>query len=210
MAWWGKQSQAGQILRQRETFEALLKPQMDALFRTAMRLTGHRGQAEDITQEACLKAYERFDSYRPDSHLRAWLMTILRHTFIDSVRRQGRSPFVAMTEEQYEVFAGEQAIQATHEKGPAASFAQRALVEQAQKARDDLPEDLRLVVCMALLEDMSYQDIADALGCPIGTVRSRLSRGRYRMQQMLTDFAPAQAQEPSPRLSVVKSSGGGR
>jgi len=210
MAWWGKQSQADQILQQRETFEALLKPQMDALFRTALRLTGHRGQAEDITQEACLKAYERFDSYRPDSYFRAWLMTILRHTFIDSVRRQGRSPFVAMTEEQYEVFAGEQAIQATHEKGPAASFAQRAFVDKAQKALDDLPEDLRLVVCMALLEDMSYQDIADALGCPIGTVRSRLSRGRYRMQQMLTDFAPAQAQEPSPHLSVVKSSGGGR
>ena len=210
MAWWGKQSRADRAIRQRETFEALLKPQMDALFRTAMRLTGHRGQAEDITQEACLKAYERFDSYRPDSHFRAWLMTILRHTFIDSVRRQGRSPFVAMTDEQVEVFAGEQAIQATHEKGPAAHFAQRAFVEQAQKALDDLPEDLRLVVCMALLEDMSYQDIADALGCPIGTVRSRLSRGRYRMQQMLTDFVPEQVPELSPRLSVVKSNGGGR
>lgn len=205
MAWWGKQMQAGQAARQRQTFEALLRPHMDALFRTAMRLTGNRGRAEDIAQEACLKAYERFDSYRPDSNFRAWLMTILRHTFIDSVRRQGRSPFVATTDEQFEALAGEQALQATHQKGPAGKYVQRAFIEQAQKALNDLPEDLRLVVCMALLEDMSYQDIATALDCPIGTVRSRLSRGRYRLQQMLAEFAPEEERGPSPKLSVVKS-----
>lgn len=147
-----------------------------------------REDAEDLVQETFMKAFRSFDTFEPDTNLRAWLFRILTNTYINRYRRQLADPAKARYQDVQDFLASEEAGE---EAAGAADQEQigEFLDEEVKHALDELPEEFRMVVVMALVERMSYKDISRALGCPIGTVMSRLYRGRRMLKRRLADYA---------------------
>jgi len=158
---------------------------LDTVFRTALRLAGQQALAEDLTQETMLKAYRSWHQYRRGTNVRAWLLTILRHTFINEYRKARRSgPAVDVNEvEQFRVF---QDIQDTDPEG---SFFAQIVDDEVLRAIDALPEEFRETLVLSDVEELSYEEIASVTGVPIGTVKSRLFRARQALQRRLYDYA---------------------
>jgi len=176
----------------RAEFETVALPHLTALFNMALRLTRERKDAEDLVQEAYLRAYRFFDTYRPETNIKAWLFRILRNTFINRYRAARARPDeveFSRIEAAYERRIDEHYLQARDAPTPEQALLDGVLDEEVQRALADLPEEYRSVVWMALVEEMSYKEIAAALSIPIGTVMSRLHRGRKRLQAALLDFA---------------------
>ncbi len=173
-----------------ERFEDLTLPYVDALYRTAYHLTRVPQEAEDLTQEAYLKAYRAFDSFQ-GQNFKAWLFTILRNTFLDRYRQQRRGPAFVDIEalELSQDDAGPYADLWDH--GADAELLASLLDDEIQHALDTLPEEWRLTILLADLDDFSYQEIASITEVPIGTVMSRLHRGRKRLYDHLYDYARA-------------------
>lgn len=150
-----------------------------------MRLTGHRADAEDLVQETyvrALRALPRFNAQGPGS-VHAWVRRIATNLFLDQARRRSRlrfDPFAEGTEEQVPA-AGE---------GPEASFERAHLDVDVARALADLPPDYRAAVVLCDLEGYSYQEVADTLDLKLGTVRSRIHRGRTHLRQALAHRAP--------------------
>jgi RNA polymerase sigma-70 factor (ECF subfamily) len=167
-------------------FEAEALVHLDSLFGLALRLAGgEKARAEDLVQEAILKAYRAWADFRPGTNCRAWLMTILRNTFINEFRSDQRRPTPVEFDEvgDRSVFAEIQGID------PEGRFFDRLIDEEVIRAVDELPEEFRIPVVLSDLEGLSYQEIADALQIPVGTVKSRLFRGRKRLQARLYEYA---------------------
>ncbi len=165
-------------------FEELALPHADALYRTAFHLTRSAADAEDLTQETYLRAYRAFGGFQ-GTNPKAWLFTILRHAYVDAYRRQRREPIMIDIEDA-EIYGG----QADFTAGPwAASAEAEALAnlpgERVVAALETLPDAWRLTVLLADVEDFSYREIADVTGVPLGTVMSRLHRGRQRLYRHL-------------------------
>ena len=174
--------------RSRE-FEEVALVHLDALYRSALRLTHNRSEAEDLVQETCLRAFRGFHRFNPGTNCRAWLFTILRNAFLNRIRRAGR-----------DVLAGESVdLESTTFPGvaetlparghPDEEFFQTVLHGDVDRALKALPLPFREVVILADLEGLAYKEIAQVVGCPIGTVMSRLSRGRGLLRQALGRFA---------------------
>ena len=174
--------------RSRE-FEAVALVHLDALYQLALRLTHNRSEAEDLVQETCLRAFRSFHRFNPGTNCRAWLFTILRNAFLNRIRQAGR-----------DVLAGESAdlestiFQRVAETLPARGhpdeeFFQTVLHGDVDRALKALPLPFREVVILADLEGLAYKEIAQVVGCPIGTVMSRLSRGRGLLRQALGRLA---------------------
>jgi len=167
-----------------EAFESIAQPNLPLLWRCARRLvrTGH--EAEDLVQETCLKALRAWHQFRPGTDARAWLVTILLNTARDQARKVQRQPETLVLDELttlYQQYSTEQARAPAPEK--AASQAEvRRLV---RLALDDLSPELRMTVLLADVEEFTYQEIADIMGCPIGTVMSRLPRARHLVRTTL-------------------------
>jgi RNA polymerase sigma-70 factor (ECF subfamily) len=162
-----------------------VKPHLDALYRTALRMTGDSGLAEDLVQETMLKAYRGYGSFVRGSNFKAWLFTILTNATINDYRRRSRSPLVTDFAE-VEPEDAEPMPQFSAED--VARLGDR-LGDPAKRALDRLPPEHRLVFLMSTFEDLSYKEIAAILGVPIGTVMSRLFRARAVMRRELSDFA---------------------
>jgi len=178
--------------RRKEEFEEVALAQFDALFNLALNLTRNRKDAEDLVQEAYLRAYRFFDSYQKGTHIKAWLFRILRNTFINRYRAQKVRPEevdFGKIEATYEQMIEETFIRDRTPPSPEELVMDRVLDDEIQQAMGRLPEEYRTVVLMALLEEMSYKDIAAALSIPLGTVMSRLHRGRKLLQAALLEFA---------------------
>lgn len=178
--------------KRRAQFDALVRPHIRSLYRTALRLVGDSHGAEDLTQETCLKAYRAFDSFEDGTNFRAWLFRIMSNLSIDQARRNARAPFVAWDEadvSQAVVKLGAEPDQ------PDVHFLHKSFRDDAFRAISKLSPDVRLVVSLALIEGFSYQEIADVAGCPVGTVRSRLNRGRQVLREELKEYVP-HADEP--------------
>jgi RNA polymerase sigma-70 factor (ECF subfamily) len=176
----------------RHEFEEVALPHFDALFNLALNLTRSRGEAEDLVQEAYLRAFRFFDSYRPGTHIKAWLFRILRNTFINRYRAAKIRPDevdFAKIEANYERTIDEAFLRRKTSESPEDAVMDRVLDSEVQDALASLPEEYRSVVLMALLEEMSYKEIAAALSVPLGTVMSRLHRGRKLLQAALLEFA---------------------
>lgn len=176
----------------REEFERVALPHFDALFNLARNLTRNRRDAEDVVQEAYLRAFRFFDSYRPDTHIKAWLFRILRNTFINRYRAQKSRPRevdFAKIEAAYERGIDETFLAGSVGVSPEDVVMNHVLDAEIEDALGHLPEEYRTVVVMALIEEMSYKEIASALSVPIGTVMSRLHRGRKQLQAELLDLA---------------------
>ena len=190
-------------LDQRQAFEDEVLPHLDAAFRLARVLTGGQQNAEDLVQEAFLRAYAGFRGYQRGSNARAWLLTILRHTYLNDVRRQkGRPALVSLDREnEYDPVPLEVADKDT--PGPE---------EQTLRALDralilnklsELPEAYRTTLALVDLEGLRYAEAAAVLRCPVGTVMSRLHRGRDLLAQQLRTEVALSAEVPAPDHPVA-------
>jgi RNA polymerase sigma-70 factor (ECF subfamily) len=169
----------------REAFEAQLLPQLDSLYRLALRLTTDPSRAEDLVQDTVLKAFRSWQSFQPGTSIRSWLFTILRNTFINDYRRRKREP-IPMDLEVAEPMA---TFRAAEDEDPEGAFFNRIVDAKVLEAIDALPEDFREVLVLSDVENMPYAEIARMLNLPVGTVKSRLFRARRQLQKVLHDHA---------------------
>ncbi|VTX67541.1 ECF RNA polymerase sigma factor SigR [Actinomyces naeslundii] len=171
-------------------FEAEALPYLDQLYGAALRMTRNRADAEDLVQDAYAKAFGSFHQYRPGTNLKAWLYRILTNTFINSYRKKQREPLQsdAETVEDWQLHRA-----ASHDSvglPSAENLALDALPDSDIKdALGQLTEDRRLAVYLADVEGFSYKEIAEIMDTPIGTVMSRLHRGRRQLRELLADYA---------------------
>jgi RNA polymerase sigma-70 factor (ECF subfamily) len=168
-------------------FEDVVLVHLDALYRTALRLTHNRAEAEDVVQETCLRAFRGFHRFDPGTNARAWAFTILRHVFLNRLRRVGRE--AAESDEPRLELGLESATLGPELDNPEEHFLQTVLHGDVDRALRALPTAFREVVILTDLEGLSYRETSDVLDCPIGTVMSRLYRARQLLRQTLGHYA---------------------
>ncbi|MEW5795806.1 MAG: sigma-70 family RNA polymerase sigma factor [Candidatus Zixiibacteriota bacterium] len=173
----------------RKQFEAEALPHMDALYRTALRMTKNQSDAEDLVQETMVKAYRFWDKFEPGSNCRAWLFKIMTNIFINEYRSKSRTPVSVNMDDIDDNFLYGQLATVKPEKNPEEQLFAKIFDDDVKKAIEELPDDFRLVVVLSFLEDFSYQEIADIVELQLGTVKSRLHRGRKLLQKKLYDYA---------------------
>ena len=179
--------------RTKQEFEELALAHLDPLFSAALRLTKNERDAEDLVQDTCMRAYRFFDRFERGTNIKAWLFKILTNTFINRYRRKVKERSVvegADRESVQERFVSRDATD--YAANPEQYFFDRLLSDDVLRAIDTLPIDFRLVVILADLQEFSYKEIAEILECPVGTVMSRLFRGRKLLQKNLRDYAAGQ------------------
>jgi len=176
-------------------FEKEALVHLDALYRTAYRLTGTREDAEDLVQETYLKAYRAFHQYTPGTNARAWLYRILRNSFVNRYERNKREAGTVPLEDMEAVLGAPDPDLGLTPRDYDAMLG-RVLEDDVHAALSALPEAYRTVVILADLEDLAYREIADAMEVPIGTVMSRLHRGRRALRRHLTDAARRHGIDP--------------
>jgi RNA polymerase sigma-70 factor (ECF subfamily) len=171
---------------QKKFFQELLLPELGAMFRTALRMTRNREDAEDLVQETITKAFAAIERFEEGTNFRAWIFKILTNTFINNyyrVRERDKLPSLDEMEEEtsfqpaFEGISPEQALLNTLTK------------EDIQNAIDNIPMEFKSVVVLTLVEGFSYKETADILDIPIGTVMSRLYRGRKILQNILWEYS---------------------
>jgi RNA polymerase sigma-70 factor (ECF subfamily) len=170
---------------QRASFEREALVHLDALYRVALRLTGNPADADDLVQETMLKAYRGWNQFESGTNAKGWLLTILRHAFINEYRRRTRRPQTVDIDavEPYAVFDHVQ------QEDPQGAFFDRIVDDEVLRAIDELPEVFKETVVLSDVEGLSYQEIARVLDLPVGTVKSRLFRGRRLLQAKLYEYA---------------------
>ncbi len=183
-------------------FEEVALPHMDALYNLALHLTRNGKDAEDLVQEAYLRAFRFFDSYRSGTQIRAWLFRILRNTFINRYRARKARPDEVAFDRVEPVL--ERRVDSTYAGAAAVPTPERIVMDgvldgEIQEALDALPEEFRTVAVLALVEDLSYKEIASILSIPVGTVMSRLHRGRKMLQARLAGLAARRGIGKPPR-----------
>lgn len=175
----------------RALFEREALPHVDALYSAALRLSRNPDDACDLLQETVLRAYRFFHQYTPGTNCRAWLLTILHNNFRNGYRG-GRREMLAVSAEDFErELESASACSDQPSRDPEALLAERILDHEVAAALDALPTDFRTVLILVDLQELNYQEAAQVLGCPIGTVKSRVSRGRHMMRTALAAFARA-------------------
>lgn len=184
-------------IQSQSVFEDLVKRHEASIFRVAYRLTGNHEDAEDLVQEALLEAYEAFDRFRAGTYFDRWLFRILRNTYIDKTRSR---PKVSI-----------QSLDATFEKkmgaciahdvidwsSPETRLMESVLAEPLQQALMALSEEFRLVIVLSDMEGLTYEEVSRVVGCPVGTVRSRLHRARMLMKESLRGYPSASDSLPN-------------
>jgi len=168
----------------RQEFEQTALIHLDSLFNLALRLCGNRADAEDLTQETCLRAFRHFDRFTPGTNCRAWLFAILHNTFINRVKRQGRY-VLGLEEADLDRLGGESSAAMVTIANPAEECFKDVVDADLVRALERLPPRFREVVLLADVKECSYKEIAQICGVPVGTVMSRLYRGRQLLRKAL-------------------------
>jgi RNA polymerase sigma-70 factor (ECF subfamily) len=170
----------------RAEFEALVSPWLDALYASAVRLTRNERNAEDLVQDTVMRAWRFFDKFQKGTNFRAWLFKILTNTFINSYRRNTREKSLQDESERQSVEARFFSSDVTEQaQNPEEYLLERVMSEDVLKAIDALSIDFRMVVILADIQEFTYKEIAEILDVPVGTVMSRLFRGRKQLQKTL-------------------------
>ena len=171
-----------------QRFSSLLSPLLDSAFGMALHLTRNRADAEDLVQEAALQAFRGLRSFAEGTNFKAWFFRILTNCFYYRHRRQKREPEVVDVEDAAELYMIHRALEnglLGDTDDPAGRVLDKIGEEHVAEAIAALPAEFRVVCALYFMEDLRYQEIAEILDCPVGTVRSRLHRGRRLLQKLL-------------------------
>lgn len=185
MKWFGRRAPE----TRRQQFEELLQPILRPLYHTALSYLRDPQDAEDVVQDSIVRAYRAFDEFEPGTNFKAWVFRILTNLCINHHRRRENGPgHVAYEDAEREAEATASARQSATVL-PVAALLEQVLDEEVERAVAGLPPEFRTVVILSDVQDFSYQEIASVLGVPIGTVRSRLFRGRRLLREQLATYA---------------------
>jgi len=166
-------------------FQSEAMPLLPGLYAAAYRLTRNAADAEDLVQETYLRAFRGFHQFEPGTNLKAWLYRILTNTFINSYRKKQREPQTVSDEEVEDWYLYSKMADEGFEPSAETSVIESLPDEEVQEALSSLPEQFRVAVLLADVEGFSYKEIAEMTGVPIGTVMSRLHRGRKALEKRL-------------------------
>ncbi|WP_380161367.1 RNA polymerase sigma factor SigE [Kineococcus sp. R86509] len=175
------------------TWEEVVRDHSARVYRLAYRLTGNRHDAEDLTQEVFVRVFRSLSNYQPGT-FEGWLHRITTNLFLDQVRRKQRIRFDALADDVNDKLP-------STDVGPERAFEHRNLDDDVQKALDALPPDFRAVVVLCDIEGLSYEEIAATLGVKLGTVRSRIHRGRAQLRAALAHRAPRPTPPGAPQFA---------
>jgi RNA polymerase sigma-70 factor (ECF subfamily) len=174
----------------RSLFEAQALPFIDQLYGAAMRMTKNPSDAQDLVQETFVKAFAAFAQFEQGTNLKAWLYRILTNTYINTYRKKQREPYQGTIDDLEDwQLGGAESISATSSRSAEAEAIDHLPDSDVKDALQAIPEDFRLAVYLADVEGFAYQEIADIMKTPIGTVMSRLHRGRRLLRDLLADYA---------------------
>ncbi|MDR9365474.1 MAG: sigma-70 family RNA polymerase sigma factor [Balneolaceae bacterium] len=175
-------------LNKQEDFNEEIIPHLDALYNFGLRLTSDPNDAEDLVQDTIVKAYRFFSSYEKGTNAKAWLFRILKNSYINNYRKKSKKPQQVDYDEVstfYETIRAERTDTSDLED----KMFRELIDDELSNALDNIPEDFRTVVLLCDVEDFTYEEIANMLDVPIGTIRSRLHRGRNLLKAELMDYA---------------------
>jgi len=179
----------------RKEFEETAMEHIDSLYNMALRLVFNKEEAEDLVQETYLKAYRFFDSFQKGTNIKAWLYKILKNTFINKYRKEIATPGEILYEDLEAINSGLAYKQETNSTELADTLESKyadfsgLLEDDVKQALDSLPAEYREAILLSDVEELSYQDIAEIANVPIGTIKSRLNRGRKLLQKKLFEYA---------------------
>ncbi len=183
-------TETDELAERRRLFQEQALPFMDQLYGAAMRMTKNPADAADLVQETFVKAFSAFSQFEQGTNLKAWLYRILTNTFINVYRKKQRDPYQGTIDdlEDWQLGGAESATSSTTRSAEAEAI-DRMPASAVKDALQSIPEDFRLAVYFADVEGFAYQEIADIMKTPVGTVMSRLHRGRRLLRDLLADYA---------------------
>jgi RNA polymerase sigma-70 factor, ECF subfamily len=199
-AYAGTQEEIAAERARHERFECEAIPHMDALYNFALRMTSSEAEADDLVQETYLKAFRFFDKFESGTNCKAWLFRILKNSYINRYRKQQKSPELVGYDAVEEYYYSIRAPHAERNDLEELLF-DRVLDDEVTSAVESLPEDFRTVVILCDIEGFTYEEIAAFANCPVGTVRSRLHRGRKLLRDALLGYASDRGYLKPERIS---------
>lgn len=185
----------------RQAFEREAIPHMGALYNFALRMTGEQSDADDLVQETYLKAYRFFDKFEQGTNCKAWLFRIMKNSYINRYRKAQKTPETVHYDTVEEFYYSIRSDNAESNDLGETMF-ESLLDDDVTVALENLPEDFRTVVILCDLEGFTYEEIAEFVDCPVGTVRSRLHRGRKLLRNVLTGYARNRGFLPDDSVAV--------
>ena len=176
-------------MEKRKLFEAEALPHLDAVYTMAVKLAHNPDDAKDLLQETVLRAWRFFDQFQPGTNCRAWLLTILFNNFRNGYRRSSREQPAASPDEFEHRLEAASLADDPKQDDPETVVSGRSMEREVEAAFNSLPDEFRSVLLLIDVQDLSYQEASKILEAPVGTIKSRVSRGRTMMRQALQKYA---------------------